>query len=153
MVFEVLFKGRSDRDQFSTQRRKERKGRKVDENAISRHVVDAALAIHKELGPGLLESAYVAALEIEFSERGLSFIREAIVQGTYHRKPLGVSYRVDLLVEKLVVLEVKAVQALDSVHGAQLLSYLRLGKWKLGMLLNFHAPLMKNGIRRIVNDL
>jgi GxxExxY protein len=125
----------------------------LDETAVSGQVVDAAIAVHRELGPGLLESAYVAALEIELSERLLAFAREAPVQGTYRGKPLGIVYRADLLVENKVLVEVKAVQSIDPVHRAQLLSYLRLGCWKLGLLLNFHTPLMKNGIQRIVNQL
>jgi GxxExxY protein len=149
VLFRVLFDG----NVLSTRRREEREGRKVGEEALSVHVIDAAVTVHRELGPGLLESAYVAALEIELADRNLSFVREAAVQGIYRGKPLGVVYRADLLVENLVLLEIKAVQALDRVHGAQLLSYLRLGNWKLGFLLNFHAPLMKDGIRRVVNKL
>jgi GxxExxY protein len=137
----------------STQRRKKRKGRQVNEDGVSRHVVDAAIAVHRALGPGLLESAYVAALEIELSERQLHFVREAPVQGHYRGKPLGVVYRADLIVENLVLIEAKAVQTLEPIHASQLLSYLRLGRWKLGLLLNFNAPTMKDGIRRIVNQL
>jgi len=101
----------------------------------------------------LLESAYVAALEIELGLRGLSFAREVPVQGFYKERPLGVVYRADLLVNGLVLLEVKAVQHIEPIHLSQLLSYLRLGRWKLGLLLNFNTPLMKDGIRRVVNAL
>jgi len=125
----------------------------VTEDEISTQLVDAAIAVHKALGPGLLESAYVAALEIELSLRGLSFAREVSVQGFYKGRPLGVVYRADLLINDLVLLEVKAVQHIEPIHLSQLLSYLRLGRWKLGLLLNFNTPLMKDGIRRVVNAL
>ena len=125
----------------------------MTEDEISAQLVDAALAVHKILGPGLLESAYVAALEIELGLRGLSFAREVPVQGFYKERPLGVVYRADLLVNGLVLLEVKAVQHIEPIHLSQLLSYLRLGRWKLGLLLNFNTPLMKDGIRRVVNAL
>ena len=125
----------------------------MTEDEISAQLVDAALAVHKILGPGLLESAYVAALEIELGLRGLFFAREVPVQGFYKERPLGVVYRADLLVNGLVLLEVKAVQHIEPIHLSQLLSYLRLGRWKLGLLLNFNTPLMKDGIRRVVNAL
>jgi GxxExxY protein len=89
-------------------------------------MVDAAIAIHKTLGPGLLESAYVAALEIECGERGLAFALEVQVNGQYHGKPLGVSYRADLIIEFKLLIEVKSVSALSPSHVAETLSYLRL---------------------------
>lgn len=125
----------------------------MDEDECARQVVDGAISIHRELGPGLLESAYVAALEIELAERGLRFAREAPIQASYHGKPLGVAYRADLIVESLLLLEVKSVDVLNPVHMAQTLSYLRLGNLKLGLLLNFSVPLMKQGIKRVVNKL
>jgi len=125
----------------------------VDEDEISALLVDAALAVHKVLGPGLLESAYVAALEIELTDRDLYFVREMPICATYRGKPLGVAYRADLLVKDKVLIEVKSVQSIEAIHVAQLLSYLRLGGWKLGLLLNFNTTLMKSGIRRVVNNL
>jgi GxxExxY protein len=125
----------------------------VDEDEISRHLVDAAIAVHKVLGPGLLESAYVAAMEIELTHRDLHFEREAPINATYRGQALGIAYRADLLVRGKVLIEVKSVQSLETIHVAQLLSYLRLGGWKLGLLLNFNTTLMKSGIRRVVNDL
>jgi GxxExxY protein len=121
----------------------------VDE--ISKQIVDAAISIHKTLGPGLLESAYVAALEIECLSRNMSFLREVPVSASYKGRPLGVVYRADLLVMDKVLVEVKSVQSIEPVHMAQLLSYLRLGNWRVGLLLNFNTPLMKNGIKRIAN--
>jgi GxxExxY protein len=125
----------------------------VNENELARQVVDAAVAIHKALGPGLLESAYVAALEIEFAERGLRFVHEAPIAAEYHGKPLGVAYRADLVVESLLLFEVKAVDALGPLHTAQTLTYLRLGGLRLGLLINFSSPLIKDGIKRVANNL
>jgi GxxExxY protein len=125
----------------------------VDEVQLSAQVVDAAMAVHKALGPGLLESAYVAALEIEFAHRDLEFEREAPIRAKYRDKPLGIVYRADLVVKGKVLVEVKSIQSIDNVHMAQVLSYLRLGGWRLGLLLNFNVPLLKTGIRRIANDL
>jgi len=125
----------------------------VDEDEISGHLVDAAIAVHTALGPGLLESAYVAALEIELTHRDLYFERETPINATYRGQSLGIAYRADLLVRGKVLIEVKSVQSLEAIHVAQLLSYLRLGGWKLGLLLNFNATLMKSGIRRVVNNL
>ncbi|HWH83178.1 MAG TPA: GxxExxY protein [Burkholderiaceae bacterium] len=121
------------------------------EDEIAAQVVDAAIAIHKVLGPGLLESAYVAALEIECAERGLAFAREVALDAQYHGKPLGVGYRADLIVESILLIEVKSVSALSPAHIAQTLSYLRLGNFRLGLLLNFSASLMKQGIKRVIN--
>ena len=123
------------------------------ENEIAGQLVDSAVAVHRVLGPGLLESAYVAALQIELTERGLAFVREVPIQGRYRDKPLGVAFRADLIVEGCVLVEVKSVHALAPPHLAQVLSYLRLGDLRLGLLMNFCAPLMKNGIRRVVNRL
>ncbi len=123
----------------------------MNEDDVAAQVVDAAIAIHKVLGPGLLESAYVAALEIECAERGLAFAREVVIDAQYHGKPLGVGYRADLIIESILLLEVKSVTALSPAHVAQTLSYLRLGGFSLGLLLNFSAPLMKQGIQRVIN--
>lgn len=122
------------------------------EDECAREVVDAALAIHKELGPGLLESAYVGALEIELTERGLRFVREAPIKAQYHDKPLGVAYRADFIVDSVLLVEAKAVDTLNAAHFAQTLSYLRLGKLPLGLLINFSAPLLKQGIKRVINN-
>ena len=123
----------------------------MDEDAIATHVVDAVIAIHRALGPGLLES--VAALEIELSERGLRYQREAPIQARYHDQPLGIVYRADLLVENKVLIEAKSVRQLEDIHIAQVLSYLRLGGLSLGLLLNFNVPVMRLGIKRIANNL
>ena len=124
----------------------------MDAEEVAAEAVDAAIAIHKALGPGLLESAYVAALEIEFAERGLAFEREVPISAAYHGKPLGVAYRADLVVESILLIEVKSVSSLMPAHVAQALSYLRLGNFRLGLILNFSTPLMKQGIKRIINQ-
>ncbi len=138
---------------FEREGAKKREGREVKEEEIAAQLVDAAVAIHRALGPGLLESAYVGAMEIECAERGLPFEREAPIVASYHGKPLGVGYRADLIVASIVLVEVKAVAGMVDSHRAQTLSYLRFAGLKLGLLLNFAAPLMKQGIHRIVNKL
>ena len=125
----------------------------MSEDELAAQIVDAAVAIHKVLGPGLLESAYLAALEIECGERGLTFAREVPILAEYHGKPLGIAYRADLVVETMLLVEVKSISALNPAHVAQTLSYLRLGHFRLGLLLNFSAPLMKQGIKRIINNI
>jgi GxxExxY protein len=125
----------------------------VDEDAVAAQIVDAAVAVHRALGPGLLESAYLAAMAIEMVERGLMFEQEVAVQARHHDRPLGVAYRADLIVERKVLVEAKSVRELEDVHIAQTLSYLRLGGFRLGILLNFNVPIMKRGIKRIANNL
>ena len=129
--------------------REERQGR---EDEVASQLVDAAIAIHKVLGPGLLESVYVAALEIECAERGLPFAREVAINAHYRGKPLGVGYRADLIVDSRVLVEVKSVDTLLAAHLAQTLSYLRLSGLRVGLLMNFSAPLMKQGIKRFANN-
>ena len=125
----------------------------MDEDAIAAEVVDAAIAVHRTFGPGLLESAYVAAMEIELSERGMRFAREVPLQASYHGRPLGIVYRADIVVENKVLIEAKSVRDIEDIHVAQLISYLRLANLKLGLLLNFNVPVMKRGIKRIANSL
>ena len=125
----------------------------MDEDGVAAQVVDAAIAIHRALGPGLLESAYVAALEVELVDRGLQFVREAPIQAHYRSRPLGIVYRADMIVENKVLIEAKSVRTIEEIHTAQVLSYLRLGNFRLGLLLNFNVPIMKRGIKRIANNL
>ena len=125
----------------------------VNANAIAAHVVDAAIAVHRVFGPGLLESAYVAAMEIELSERGLLFAREVPLQGCYHGRPLGIVYRADIVVENKLLIEAKSVLGIEDIHIAQVISYLRLANLRLGLLLNFNVPVMKREIKRIANNL
>ena len=121
-------------------------------NQLSGAVLDAAFAVHSELGPGLLESTYKACLGYELSKRGVSALAEVPVPVVYDGKRLAdVGYRVDLLVENELIVEVKSVEAVAPVHTAQLLSYLRLSKRRLGLLLNFNVVHLRDGIYRRVN--
>ena len=122
----------------------------MDENTISRHIVDAAIEIHRNLGPGLLESAYQQCLAYELATRGISFEMEKPIPVVYKGVKLDCGFRLDLLVAGLVVVEVKSVDELAPIHEAQTLTYLRLTGCKLGILLNFNVPLMRDGIKRIV---
>ena len=123
------------------------------ENEIATQVVDAAYRVHRALGPGLLESAYAAALAHELTKRGLQFEREQPVPIVYDGVVIDAGFRADLVVEEKVIVELKSVERLAPVHGKQLLTYLRLADKRLGLLLNFGAPIIKEGIRRVVNGL
>lgn len=125
----------------------------MDENECSKRIIGAAIEVHRVLGVGLLESAYESALAIELASRGLGFERQVSVPVRYKGTDLGDAYRIGLLVEGLVIVEVKAVSALAPIHTAQVLTYLRLSGRKLGLLLNFHAESMRAGTRRIANQL
>lgn len=125
----------------------------MNENEISKEVVGAALEIHKALGPGLLESVYEECMCRELSLRGLAFKRQVVVPLKYKDLKLESGLRLDLLVEELVIIEIKAVEKVMPVHKAQILSYLRLTGKKLGLLINFNEELIKNGIHRVVNGL
>lgn len=116
-------------------------------------VVDASLRVHSTLGPGLLESAYEACLTYELRERGLEVISQLPLPVTYRGVRLEVGYRIDLLVGGGVVVELKAVARLLPLHEAQLLSYLKLSGHRIGLLLNFHSAHLRDGIRRMVNQL
>ncbi len=127
--------------------------RVMTENEIGKIVVDSAIRVHKSLGPGLLESAYEACLAYEIQKTGLNVQTQAGLPLKYEDVLLDVGYRVDILIEKKVVLELKAVAKLLPIHEAQILSYLKLSDCKLGFLLNFNVYRMKDGIRRFVNNL
>lgn len=120
-------------------------------NRISGNVVDASLRVHTALGPGLLESAYRTCLSYELRGRGLQVAEEVGLPLVYEGQRLEVGYRIDILVEGLVVLEIKSIDAIAPIHKAQLLSYLKLSGRPLGLLLNFNVVLMKNGIVRMRN--
>lgn len=116
---------------------------------LARRVVDAAFKVHKALGPGLLESAYQACLEIELEKRGLSSLSQCLLPIRYDGVAVEGAYRIDLLVGDQLVVELKSVDRLLPVHSAQLLTYLRLSGNRLGLLINFNTPLIKDGIKRI----
>jgi GxxExxY protein len=125
----------------------------MDENYIAKVVLDAAFKVHKTLGPGLLESSYVHCLLYELEQSGLYCEREKSLPLIYENINIDQGYRIDILVESKVIIEAKAITEINDIHIAQLLTYLKLSKCKLGLLLNFNVSLMKNGIRRIVNGL
>jgi GxxExxY protein len=123
-----------------------------DENRLTEIVIGAAIEVHRELGPGLLESAYRECLCHELNLRGLKFAYEIPLPVQYKGVKLDCGYRLDILVENQVILELKTVEKLLPIHEAQLLTYLKLHKRQLGLLINFHVPVLKDGIKRIVNN-
>jgi GxxExxY protein len=125
----------------------------MDENAIAHHIIGAAISVHKEVGPGLLESAYQRALMYEMRLRGLNFDAEVPLVFQYKDYLIDDAYRLDLLVEGKIIVELKATDSKTNLHKAQLLTYLRLSKKKLGLLINFNEMKLKDGLVRVVNNL
>ena len=125
----------------------------MNENELSKIVFDCALKVHQNLGPGLLESAYEECLFYELKKTGLLVEKQKALPLVYEEIRLDIGYRIDMIIENKLILEIKSVEALNDVHFAQLLTYLKLTNCKLGLLINFNAALIKNGIRRIVNNL
>lgn len=121
------------------------------ENQLSNEIIGCAIEVHRRLGPGLLESAYQECLFYELQQAGLKVRKEKPMPIVYKEVRLDHGYRIDLLVEEKVVIEIKTVEDFTDVHLAQVLTYLRLGNYKLGLLLNFHTTVLKNGIKRIIN--
>jgi GxxExxY protein len=121
-------------------------------NRLSNVIIGAAIAVHRELGPGLLESAYEACLKYELAQQGLRVENQVPQPVIYKGIHLDCGYRLDLLVEDLVIVELKTVESLQPIHDAQLLTYLKLKKRWLGLLINFNVPILKNGIKRLVNN-
>jgi GxxExxY protein len=117
---------------------------------LTERIIGFAIDVHRALGPGLLESAYEECVCYELSQHGIAFMRQVPCPVIYKGVKLECGYRIDLIVENQVVVELKAVERLLPVHDAQLLTYLRLSKLKTGLLLNFHTPVMRDGIRRLV---
>ncbi|MGH8751828.1 MAG: GxxExxY protein [Burkholderiales bacterium] len=128
-------------------------GNPVNEEDLGKLIIPAALKVHTALGAGLLESAYEACLSHELGKHGLEVKRQVALPVFYDDLKLDAGYRIDLLLNNKVVVELKAVEKLLPIHTAQLLSYLRLGNHKLGFLLNFNVVHMKDGIKRVVNKL
>src|SRR5688572_15480335 len=122
-------------------------------NAITGHIITSAISVHTALGPGLLESAYECCLADELRLRNLLVQQQVPVPLTYKGRTLNVAYRLDLLVNESVVVEIKCVVCLQPIHDAQMLSYLKLGGYKVGLLINFHDRHLKDGIRRLVNNI
>jgi GxxExxY protein len=120
-------------------------------NEVTEKIIGAAINVHRELGPGLLESAYEECLCFELSDAGLPFRRQVELAIAYKNVKLDCGYRMDIVVSDLVVVELKTVEHILAVHEAQLLSYLKLSKKPVGLLLNFHVSILKNGIKRLRN--
>ena len=125
----------------------------MTENQISEIIVDSAFKIHTTLGPGLLESVYEAVLAYELEKRGCRVVRQRAVPVVYEEVQLQIGFRADLIVNDKVVIEIKSVEGVSPVHLKQLRTYLRLMDNKLGLLINFNVELIRDGIRRVVNNL
>lgn len=125
----------------------------MTENEIAKHVVDAAFKIHTTLGPGLFESVYEIIMAQELASRGIQLTRQQALPVVWENLHLEAGFRADLIVENKVIVEIKSVEAIAPVHKKQLLTYLRLANMRLGILINFDVELIKDGIRRVVNDL
>lgn len=123
----------------------------MDLNKLSSQVIGSAIEVHRVLGPGLLESAYQKCLLHELRTKNLKVVEEKPMPIVYKDIKLDHGYRIDLLVEDKIVVEIKTVEYFTDVHSAQVLTYLKLGDYKLGLLLNFHTTVLKNGIKRIIN--
>lgn len=119
---------------------------------LTEKLIGAAIEVHRAIGPGLLESAYEECLAHELQLRSLNFERQVPLPVAYKGVTLNCGYRLDFLVEKAIVLELKAIDALQPIHEAQLLTYLKLGRWSVGLLINFNVPVLKTGIKRLVNQ-
>ena len=123
----------------------------MSENDISKKIIGAAIEVHKSLGPGLLESAYETCLAYELEQQGLHVQQQLPLPVVYKDVKLNAGYRIDILVENKVIIEIKSVDNLADIHTAQLLTYLKLKDLKLGLLVNFNVVLLKNGLKRILN--
>jgi GxxExxY protein len=125
----------------------------MSENELSKIVVDCAFKVHNSLGPGLLESSYEECLFYKLNKTGLKIEKQKSLPLIYEEVKLEIGYRIDLMIENKLIVEIKSVESLNEVHFAQLLTYLKLTNCKLGLLINFNVALIKNGIKRIVNNL
>ena len=125
----------------------------MDVNRVTREIIGAAIAVHRELGPGLLESAYEACLAYELTQRGLQVEQQKPLPVVYRDVHLECGYRLDLVVEDIVIVELKSVEKLAPVHRAQVLSYLRLANRQVGLLINFNEKVLMKGVHRQVNNL
>ena len=125
----------------------------MTENEISKVIIDAGLKVHKSLGMGLYETVYEQCLAYELKTRGLLVERQKFLSIVYEELEVSNAFKVDLLIENKVVIEIKAQESLTEFHAAQLLNYLKLGNYKLGLLLNFNSKLFKTGIKRIANGM
>ena len=120
-------------------------------NNLGAIILDSSITVHRELGPGLLESAYELALAQELQLRGIHIRTQVPVELKYKGTPLGKAYVMDLLIEEVIILEIKSVEVMNPIFEAQLITYLKLADKRLGYLINFNVPLLKDGFRRLVN--
>jgi len=125
--------------------------KELSENELAKIVFEAGLKIHKTLGPGLLESAYEECLYFELVNKGLYIEKQKGLPLIYEQVKLDIGYRVDLLLERKLIVEIKSVEALNDIHLAQVITYLKLSNCKLGLLINFNTTLFKDGIKRVIN--
>jgi GxxExxY protein len=125
----------------------------MDLNQVSHQVIGACMEVHRQLGPGLLESTYEECVCHELGLKGMQFERQKVLPVVYKGVKLDCGYRLDVVVERCVILELKAIETLLPVHEAQILTYLKLSGLSLGLLINFNVPVLKQGIRRLVNNL
>ncbi len=123
----------------------------MNENEVSKVIFDAGLKVHRQLGAGLLESAYEECLYYELQKSGLQIEKQKPMPLIYDDIKLDIGYRIDLLVERKVVVEIKSVESLNEIHIAQVLTYLKLSNCKLGLVINFNSVLFKNGVKRLIN--
>lgn len=123
----------------------------MTENETAKKVIGLAIEVHSAFGPGLLESAYQECLYYKIAKSGLTVVKEKPMPLIFEEVKLECGYRIDLLVENKLVIEIKSVEALNDVHLAQTLTYMKLGNYKLGLLINFNVALLKKGIRRVIN--
>jgi len=123
----------------------------MTENEIANQIIGCAIEVHRALGPGLLESAYQECLFYKLTQSGLIVQKEKPMPLVFEEVKLECGYRIDILVENKVVIEIKSVEGLNDVHLAQTLTYMKLGNYKLGLLINFNVSLLKNGLRRVIN--
>jgi len=123
----------------------------MTENQIATKIINCAIEVHKALGPGLLESAYQECLFYKLEQEGLKVQKEKPMPLIFEEVKLNIGYRIDILVENKVVIEIKSVDSLNDIHLAQTLTYLKLGNYKLGLLINFNVTLLKYGIKRVIN--
>lgn len=129
------------------------RGELLEINKTTESIIGAAIEVHRHLGPGLLESAYEECLCEEFAIRKIPFKRQVALPVRYKGKKLDIGYRIDLLVNDEVVVELKTVESILPIHEAQTLTYMRLGGWQVGLILNFNLTVLKNGIKRLVHKL
>jgi GxxExxY protein len=124
----------------------------MKDNKLTEKIIGCAIEVHRNLGPGLLESAYQECLLFELTKLGLKVEKQLALPIVYKDIKLDHGYRIDLLVEDSIVIEIKTVECFTDVHFAQILTYLKLGNYPIGLLINFHTKLLKNGIKRFINS-